>query len=72
MEKDLESKVADFGLELKELLSSLTILKSALENENETLATNDVDNFLEIIIEKFQKSIAKYEEIQEDLTSEEE
>lgn len=67
MKKDL---FADLGLELKELLSSLTILKSALENENETIQTNDVDNFLEIIIGKFKNSIEKYEEIQENLSSE--
>lgn len=59
----MENKLKDICLELKEIKSCMLILQKALENENDEILKTDIDNYLEILLEKIDKAIACYERI---------
>ncbi len=44
--------IADAKLKIKEIQSSLIILQKAIQNKEEKLNYNNIDDYLEIIIEK--------------------
>lgn len=41
----------------------MLILQKALENENDEILKTDIDNYLEILLEKIDKAIACYERV---------
>lgn len=57
----MEDIFNDTMLELREIKSSLLILQKAISNENEydTISYEDIDNNLEILIDKMDKVIEK-------------
>ena len=57
MEKEFEDKWADYNATLREILSSLQILQSAVQNLHNPPEINDIDNNLEIIINKIKEVI---------------
>ena len=42
---------------------SYNVLKKELENENDEILKTDIDNYLEILLEKIDKAIACYERV---------
>ena len=57
MGKEFEDKWADYNANLREILSSLNILQSAIQNSHNPPENSDIENNIEIIIDKTQKAI---------------
>ena len=54
--------IADAKLKIKEIQSSLIILQKAIQNKEEKLNYNNIDDYLEIIIEKTTNIINSFSE----------
>ena len=51
----MEDNYSDNVLQLVEIKSCLKILQSAMQNEETEIDKSDIDHFLTIILEKFEK-----------------
>lgn len=63
MKTNIADNLADIQGNLREIKSSLIILQQAIENNNEIINFEDIDNHLEILIEKFNTTIEDIEKI---------
>lgn len=48
----METECVDLKLKIQEINSSLRILQQAIQNENDVITYTNIDDYLEIIIEK--------------------
>lgn len=53
----MEDKLTDLKLSMQEIESSLIILQKALNNNEENITITNIDNCLEVIIEKTKNTI---------------
>lgn len=67
MESSLENLISEHTLNLKEILSSIVLLQQAIQNEYAEIKLKDIDNHLEIIIEKLNDTIINTDEIEKTL-----
>lgn len=63
MEINISDNLTELQGNLREIKSSLIILQQAIENNNEIINFEDLDNHLEILIEKFNTTIENMEKI---------
>jgi len=54
----MENKITDLYQHIKELESGLIVLQNAVQNDNNIISLENIDNNLEIIIEKVKKIIS--------------
>lgn len=63
MEINISDNLTELQGNLREIKSSLIILQQAIENNDEIINLEDIDNHLEILIEKFNTTIENMEKI---------
>ncbi len=56
----MEDLINEYQLKLKEIRSCIVVLQQAIQNENKEVDYSDVDNYLEIILEKINKIIKDF------------
>ena len=56
----MEDLINEYQLKLKEIRSCIIVLQQAIQNENKEVDYSDVDNYLEIILEKINKIIKDF------------
>lgn len=56
----MDNELAEVRMNLKEIESILIVLQQAIQNENEVITFSNIDDNLEIIIEKVQNTIQKF------------
>lgn len=59
----MEHAYAELKMKIKEVESSLIILQQAVQNENEIITNSNIDDNLEIIIEKTSEILKTFESI---------
>lgn len=64
MESSLENLISEHILNLKEILSSIVLLQQAVQNEYAEIKLKDIDNNLEILIEKLNNTVKNTDEIE--------
>lgn len=56
----MEDLINEYQLKLKEIRSCIVVLQQVIQNENKEVDYSDVDNYLEIILEKINKIIKDF------------
>ncbi len=68
MDKNFENLIAEYGLNFKEIRSYIVVLQQAIQNEFSETNLSDIDNSLEIIIERIDNIIKNINEIENNYT----
>lgn len=57
----MEEKLSNLKLHLEEIHSGIYILQKAVQNESDNLENSDIDNYLEIILEKLYTLLKEFD-----------
>ena len=57
----MEDLINEYQLQLQEVRSCIVVLQQAVQNENKEMTYCDVDNYLEIVLEKINKIIESFD-----------
>lgn len=68
MDKNFENLIAEYVLNFKEIRSYIVVLQQAIQNEFSETNLSDIDNSLEIIIERIDNIIKNINEIENNYT----